>query len=92
MRQRKAKGKNPAVITLTEEDICRICREHVESLGCELGKRMIIQVPYAALPGVKRRKKLEIAIDVKSLPDAPKENTRIIPRTIYSNWKPTDGL
>lgn len=89
MRTRKARGKKPGVVTLTENDILHICHEHLRAEGYDLGKRMIMKVPYKSEPG-KRRKNLEIEFEMDTLPEIKKQKQKIKPRSIFSKWEPTD--
>lgn len=92
IRVRKARGKRPAAVTLTEDEIVHICIEHVRELGYEVDNSIILKVPFAPTEGKKRKQKLEISVNIKSGEDAefssiPKKKAE--PRSIFSPWKPT---
>lgn len=84
MRTRKAKGKKPAVVTLTESDILDICHQHLRDEGYDLGKRIVMKIPLKSEE--KRRQKFEIMFEMESLPDKVKPTHR----SVYSKWEATD--
>lgn len=93
MRTRKAQGKKPGVVTLTEKDILHICYEHLRAEGYDLGTKMLMKVPLKTESG-KRRRNLEIEFEMNTLPNTlpeiKKQRKKIKPRSIFSDWKPTD--
>jgi hypothetical protein len=92
MRTRKARGKKPGVLTLTESDILTICHDHLRAEGYDLGSSMIMKIPLKTEPG-KRRRNFEIEFAMNVLPEIKKkeqEKRKIKPRSIFSEWKPTN--
>jgi len=94
MRTRKAKGKKPGIVTLTEGDILHICHEYLRQQGYDIGQRMVMKIPLKSED--KRRQKLEIMFEMETLPDQvlvfkkPKAKSKAKPRSIFSDWKPTN--
>jgi hypothetical protein len=84
MRTRKAKGKKPAVITLTESDILDICHKHLKAEGYDIGKRIMMRIPLKTAE--KKRQKLEIMFEMERIPEKIKPTHR----SIYSKWEATD--
>lgn len=84
MRIRKARGKNPAVVTLTESDILDICHNHLRAEGYDLGKSIVMKIPLKTAD--KKRQKLEIMFEMESIPEKVKPTHR----SLYSKWEATD--
>lgn len=84
MRIRKAKGKKPAVVTLTESDILDICHKHLKFEGYDIGKHIVMRIPLKIAD--KKRQKLEIMFEMEKIPEKIKPTHR----SIYSKWKATD--
>lgn len=89
MRTRKARGKKPGVLTLTEKDILDICHDHLRAEGYDIGTKMMMKIPLKTEPG-KRRRNLEIEFEMNVLPEIKQKKRKVKPRSIYSEWKPTN--
>ena len=68
MRFRKARGKKPAVVTLTELDIVEACYQSLMSQGHKLNDRsiMVHRYPSKDKSGKKRRGKVELQFELAS--------------------------
>lgn len=68
MRFRKSRGKRPAQITLTENEIVEACYEFLRNKGHELGNRSLLMIPVRDKKdslGRKRRRGIEFRVEAE---------------------------
>jgi hypothetical protein len=71
MRVRKARGKKPAVVTLTEDEVVEACCRYVEKSGHSIDSRIWLAIHKGKKDklGRKRRGKVEFVAEIHSKED-----------------------